>query len=336
MISTSSTSRQPVREPWTVDRLVRSRALALSHAIDRSTALTYTSHLQSYLNFCKIHNFSVEPTVDTLSFYTVFMCHHIKPDSVDSYLSGICNQLEHLYPDVRSNRKHHLVTRTLAGCKRMMNTPTVRKQPLEQHHLDTALAFYPPSSHDNRLFRIMLLSGFFALHRLGELTWPDQTRLQSWRKVVQRASVYRTDGVYGYTLPGHKADRFFEGSIIRIDDSFAPAHISPSDEFDAYLRGRDLLFPLQPALWLTASGDIPTRSWFLDRLKACVPDAQIAGQSLRAGGATYYASIGWPDDRIQALGRWSSEAFKIYIRKNPVLLQALLHGLRTERHAPRA
>lgn len=308
-----------------MERLVHARAVALGSAIDTSTAKSYTSHLQSYLTFCKLHTFPVTPTADTLSFYTVYMCHHIRPTSVDSYLSGICNQLEPLYPEVRALRKHALVTRTLAGCKKMFNSPPNRKAALETHHLVTLLARFPPSSHDNRLFRALLLSGFFALHRLGELVWPDDVDLQSWRKVIMRSSVSLRDDAYGYTLPGHKADRLFTGSQVWVDDLFAPESLSPAHVFRDYLHSRDALFPLQPALWLTTAGSIPTRRWFISRLRSVIPQADISGHSLRAGGATYFAGLGWPDDRIQALGRWSSEAFRIYIREHPVVLQALLH-----------
>lgn len=96
-------------------------------------------------------------------------------------------------------------------------------------------------------------------------------------------------------------------------------------EFKAYLTSRDRLHPWQPALWLTERGDIPTRRWFLSRRRQANLQ-NVGGHSLRAGGATFFAAAGWPDDRIQALGRWSSDAFKIYIRKNPVVLQALLHS----------
>lgn len=330
MISLSAKAKQPIREPWSLDRLIRTRAIALGQAIDRSTAITYSSHLQSYLTFCKIHGFDIEPTPDTLSFYTVFMCHHIKPSSVDSYLSGICHELEHLFPDVRETRKHQLVARSLAGCKRLLNTPTSRKLPLETEHLLTALQAFPSTNHNNRLFRAALISGFLGLHRLGEITSPDQPQLRNWRKVIRRASVILSSSAYGYLLPGHKADRFFDGSRVLIDDANAPQGICPSRIFSEYLSSRDSLFPLEPSLWITSDGTTPTRSWFLTRLRSCIPDTRIAGQSLRAGGATYFAALGWPDDRIQALGRWASEAFKIYIRKNPVLLQALLHGRRQD------
>ena len=54
--------------------------------------------------------------------------------------------------------------------------------------------------------------------------------------------------------------------------------------------------------------------------------SDVAGQSMRAGGATSLAENGIPPNIIQAIGRWASLAFQIYIRKNLVLLQALLFG----------
>lgn len=326
MMDISSTSRQPPRVAWTLERLVHERAIALGYAIDPSTSVTYTSHLQSYLTFCKLHERPIDPTVDTLSFYTVFMCHHIQPDSVDSYLSGICNQLEHLFPDIRTIRRHRLVAKTLQGCKKLYGEPSHRKDPLTTDNLRVLLAAFPPVSHDNILFAILVLVGFFALHRLGELTWPDSVKLRDSRKVIKRSSVRHYTGGFGYILPAHKADRVFEGSTIVIIESNAPADLNPFFYFNKYLASRDALFPLQPALFLTSTGAIPTRSWFVSRLSS-VLTGNISGHSMRAGGATHFAAIGWPDDRIQALGRWSSEAYRIYIRKNPVVLQALLHGM---------
>ena len=52
----------------------------------------------------------------------------------------------------------------------------------------------------------------------------------------------------------------------------------------------------------------------------------VAGHSLRSGGATALALAGVPDDHIQARGHWSLDAYRSYIRKHPIMLQALLHG----------
>lgn len=94
-------SRQPVREPWSCERLFHECSIALGHALAATSRASYSSALNSYLNFCKIHGFPVETTQDTLSFFVTFMCHQIEPRSVESYLSGICNKLEgfcHSFP----------------------------------------------------------------------------------------------------------------------------------------------------------------------------------------------------------------------------------------------
>ena len=53
---------------------------------------------------------------------------------------------------------------------------------------------------------------------------------------------------------------------------------------------------------------------------------------MRAGGATSLAEHGVPPSIIQPLGRWSSQAFLIYIRKSPALIQAMLYS---DRHTQR-
>ena len=53
---------------------------------------------------------------------------------------------------------------------------------------------------------------------------------------------------------------------------------------------------------------------------------------MRAGGATSLAEHGVPPSIIQPLGRWSSQAFLVYIRRSPALIQAMLYS---DRHIQR-
>lgn len=329
MISSGKPSRQPVRTPWTRERLEHERAIALGQAIDSSTWNNYSSALNSYLEFVKIHNFPVDPTPDTLSFYTVFMSFHIKPDSVDTYLSGICQQLEPYFPDVRKNRKSPLVHRTLDGCKRIRAIPTSRKRALTLANLCLVIRFYANSTnHDDLLFVTQLLVGFLALLRLGELTYPDDKKLRNPLKVTKRTSVVISEDFFQYFLPGHKADKFFEGNVIVLSRS-PLSEIDVYKHFKSYLASRDCLFPFSSPLWLRQDGTIPTRSFFIKRLRFFF-ESDVAGQSLRAGGATALAEMGSPPSLIQAIGRWSSESFRIYVRKNPVLIQAMLFARRRD------
>ncbi|KAF8573035.1 hypothetical protein K439DRAFT_1251537, partial [Ramaria rubella] len=216
-------ARQPRQIAWLRERLLREHAIALGHAIELSTAQTYNSHLQSYLTFCKLHDFPVQPTVDTLSFYVVFMCHHIKPASVSAYLSGIANTLEPYFPNIRDICHNTL---TCIACSRNL---TLRTMTI-------------------RFFLAILFTGFYALMRLGELTQSDSKAKRFSKKTSMHHSVRFVGTRYSFHLPYHK------------------------------------------------------------------------------GGATVLALAGVADDVIQAMGRWASDTFRIYIRKHPVILQALIHG----------
>lgn len=193
--------------------------IALGQAIDISTWKNYSSALNSYayLTFVRIHDFPVETTTDTISFFTIFMCHHIKPDSVDTYLSGICHQLEPYFPSVREIRKSILCKCTLTGCKQLRGVPTKRKRALTLHDLQIVIDHYSTSSsHNNILFVSQLLTGFFTLMQLGKLTVSDDRTLFDHRKITSRTSISLSNDDYWFFLPSHKADKFFEGNSVII------------------------------------------------------------------------------------------------------------------------
>ena len=70
------------------------------------------------------------------------------------------------------------------------------------------------SSHDDLLFFVILLVGFHALMQLGELVSPDSKTLQDFRKVMKRDTVELLPEGFVFFLPGHKADKFFEGNRV--------------------------------------------------------------------------------------------------------------------------
>ncbi|KAL7279056.1 hypothetical protein ACG7TL_006891 [Trametes sanguinea] len=312
----------PPRQPWSRERLVHERAIALGYALDKSTKLAYSSALNSYLAFVHIHHFPIEPSVDNLSFFVTYMSHQIEPRSVEAYLSGICSELEPWFPDVRAARRSSIVSRTLKGCKRLHSKPIQRKRALTSDDLISAVASVGHNpSHDDLLFIAILLTGFHALMRLGEFVWPDNRQLQSYRKVTLRATVHVSATAYEFTLPSHKADPFFQGSQVIVRAASSPPN--PLLFFSRYLQSRDHRFALRTELWIRHSGAIPTRSWFISRLHDLFP-RDVAGHSMRAGGATSLASAGVPPATIQALGRWSTDTWICYIRKHPALLSAML------------
>src|SRR5882724_9773363 len=135
--------------------------------------------------------------------------------------------------------------------------------------------------------------------------------------------VIMTSSMYSFTLPSHKANRFFEGNTVLIETQ--SSCLLPLHPFVNYLAAWDAHFPLHPHLWLISAGTPPTYSWVVHRLKGTLGQ-DIAGHSLWSGSMTALAIAGTPDDHIQAQGHWTSQSYQIYIWKHPIMLQSLLHG----------
>ena len=154
---------------------------------------------------------------------------------MNSYLSGICRQLEPFYPEIRQHRKSLLVSRTMAGCLRRFGTPTKCKKPFSHADLQHVLDSLPPTpSHDDLLFCAILLTGFHALMRLGELVFPDKRALRNYRKISLRHTVQVSllPPQYSFFLPSHKGDQTFEGNTIVVQKLTIP--IDPFSSFVTY------------------------------------------------------------------------------------------------------
>ena len=159
-----------------------------------------------------------------------------------------------------------------------------RKHALTIDDLHVVVNHYSSSIlHDDLLFVAMLIMGFFGLLHLGEMTFPDNTSLQNLMKVTRCNTVIVQDQLYLFTLPGHKADHFFEGNKIII-----PAHRfghNPLCHFMAYLSSCDRVHPVASPLWLTEAGTVSTCSFFINRLRLFF-EKDITGQSMGADDAT--------------------------------------------------
>ena len=104
---------------WSWEHLLHEYTITLGHTLNNSTITTYSSHLQSYLTFCKLHNFALKPNTVMLSFYIVSMSQHIKPNSMSQYLSGIVSSLEPHCANVQEACKSHLISCTLLGVHKL-------------------------------------------------------------------------------------------------------------------------------------------------------------------------------------------------------------------------
>jgi len=305
----TSRAARPVMELSALDN--RARFLQVN-SIEKSTALGYATGARDYISFCLNHKIPLNPTPATLSRYIAYTSQFIS--SAPKYLTGARHFLADIYPEFDVNRAHPLVQATINGSKKSRADPVHRKLPLRPAHLDAFLQKARlTTNYDDFLFAVILSCCFYGCHRTGELVIKSDKRLFDWRKVIKRSSLTFIAGRAGYHLPYHKADRFYSGTdVLFIEQDVA----NPVQLLHEYVSRRDAIHGVHAALFIREDGSLPNRSWFDTKFFAML-DRTYGGHSARAGGATYYASLGLPEDVIQALGRWSSQAWKIYIRDNP-------------------
>ena len=288
-----------------------------SHALEKSTVTGYSTGARDYARFCRLHHLSLDPTPQTLSRYIAFTSLSI--GSGPKYLTGARHFLQQLYPSFDVNRASAAVQATIRGSKKVRADPVHRKQPVRIEHLLSFVAIARTTrSYDDLLFATIVSCCFYGCHRSGELVLKSKKEVD-WRKIIKRSSLRFSPGYAGYRLPYHKTDPFFRGTDILFS---AQESADPITLLADYVHRRDKLHGARRALFLREDGSHPTRAWFDSKFFSLV-DRSFGGHSLRAGGATYYASLGLSESVIMALGRWSSEAWKIYIRDNPCVRAAI-------------
>ena len=207
------------------------------------------------------------------------------------------------------------------------NVTIKRKCTLTSSDLEVLFHSYDSSEHNDTLFLTIALMGFHVLLHLGEMTQPDTKLKCSYKKLSWGHTLRLHSNHFTYLLPFHKGDCFFDGNTVLIMS--CPTCTCLLMMMRWYLKSRDTKFGLLPELWLMSHGHITSYLWFITKLHA-VLGSGVAGHFLRSGGATALAIAGVSDDHIQAAGRWASDSFRVYIRRHPMLLNALIHSWSTQ------
>ena len=77
-------------------------------------------------------------------------------------------------------------------------------------------------------------------------------------------------------------------------------------------------------LFVTPTGTIMSRAWFLDKLNTLLRRIgftdKFSGHSFRSGAATSAAKAKIPDHLIKVLGRWNSDCYNRYVKPSVQLI----------------
>ncbi|KIK32911.1 hypothetical protein CY34DRAFT_31361, partial [Suillus luteus UH-Slu-Lm8-n1] len=198
--------------------------------------------------------------------------------------------------------------------------------------LSTIRAFINLNDHRDAAIFACLTTTFYTVARLGEFTVPS-IKSFSPSKHITRANVSKAldrNGlpVMKFHIPSTKT------SPITGEDAFWAAQEGPSDP-QAALENH---FRINPAgedvhlfTWKHSKGMRPlSKKELMKRLVSIAQAANLPdlkGHGLRIGGTLEYLLRGIPFEVVKSMGRWSSDAFTIYLREHAVVIAPYIQAL---------
>ena len=240
------------------------------------------------------------------------------------YLSGIrALHIEQGFPDPLANCL--CLQRVVRGIKRSQGSSSSSRLPITDDLMLVIWRSLDLRLPDHLMFWAACSLGYFGFLRASEFTVPSLASFSpSTHLGVQDIAVDSPSApsCMPVKIKASKTDPFRKGAFIHIGLGRPP--LCAVHSVMSYLTCRgDIPGPL----FLLQNGQPLSRSLLTDWLRLILASANIPGNfsshSFRIGAATVAARNGVPDHLIQALGRWSSSAYQLYIRTPSYSLAAL-------------
>ena len=281
----------------------------MSEGLTFNSRRVYSFAVNRFLNFCSMYllnPFSLDELL-ILRFITYLADSGVAPSTVRVYLAGIRAWLINggSHPPIIYTQR---IKWALKAMERVAPLQS-RVKPFSYSLFWDIIAFIFPS-YDNKVCFTAMLLGYFACLRAAEYVWvPGSTQP---------------------LMPAH----------LRFVDSVPPHAVVSIQSSKTAHRGFDVaigctgttvcavcwlkelhMYSLPPhsPIFSLRDGTLLSRARLAHFMQGALRAAGLdpngySPHSLRAGAATDAAGLGFTEAQIQALGRWKSDAFRLYIR----------------------
>jgi hypothetical protein len=290
----------------------------LDHALRPNTKRTYSSAQNRFLRFCLLYDFEPCPvTEDVLLYYISYLFKdHLKGSTIRVYISAIRNL--HVSNGVSFIGYTPKIAMALKGAN-VLSDPPSRKEPITFSIL-SALIPLLSGRCDAIMMEAVFSLAFFGCLRCGEFCVTDSAPFDpSVHPCIGDVLLLPVkEKMFSLLLKVSKTDAFNAG--VKVYVGCSGAAICAYCSMKRYLASRGHLEISQP-LFVDPNGNVLRRRYFVSTVKLLLSflsldPSRFSGHSFRAGAATSGAQIGMDNWEIKMLGRWSSEAYNVYIR-NP-------------------
>ena len=282
----------------------------LRSSVAASTARAYSSHQRRFIEFCQRFQCSPLPAseVTLLRFISESAARGLGSSSISANLAAVrhLHVISGLVSPLDGALRVTLATRAL---KRSSGAPR-KRSPITFQLLERMGTLVNKREFDDLRFWAAATTAFFGFLRVSEFTVEGQFNPSI---DLSLDDLTFSDGAAHIRLKTSKTDQLRVGVTIHVGATGgAVCPVSALREF-VFARG-----PAPGPLFTDEWGLPPTRAWLTSRLDDVMSRLGIEGDftshSFRIGAATTAAANGIPDHLIKVMGRWSSDAYRTYIR----------------------
>lgn len=170
---------------------------------------------------------------------------------------------------------------------------------------------------DFLMLKSAALLAFFGLLRASEYLSQSSAKYDPQNTLSSQDISFARDMTHAsIRIKQSKTDPFRQGCSIKIwalNNAWCPVL-----SLHAYYS---LLDGYSGPLFRFSDGSFLTRNQFSSIIHKYLPNINLNTHSFRIGGASAAHAAGVPDSTIKALGRWASNAFRIYLRLPDTTIQ---------------
>ncbi|XP_076077485.1 integrase/recombinase xerD homolog [Mytilus galloprovincialis] len=259
------------------------------------------------------HSFPI-PLIHITQFIAYMSCLDMAPSTVKCYISAISfyNKINN-YEDMS---KLFVVRKMIDGMARSKLKRPDSRLPITIDLLKNIIKILPAfcsSRYEAVLFSSAFSMGFFAFLRVGEMT--TACGREGSNHAIKIENVEVTNHNIKIYLASSKTDQLGRGTSIFVARQ-SDVGICLVKLLQEYLKIRPRI---RGQLYCHFNGSPMTRYQFSGILKQALgyigfDQSKYGTHSFRIGSATSATMLGFSDEKIKVMGRWSSDTFKSYIR----------------------
>ncbi|XP_063423640.1 uncharacterized protein LOC134707625 isoform X2 [Mytilus trossulus] len=252
------------------------------------------------------------PLCELLSFIAYLFKKELSHSTINCYVTGLgFFSKANNYEDVTQK---FVVRKLLEGIKRSRPKKNDLRLPITRDMLKSiifSLACVCKTRYELSLFKAAFSLAFHGLFRVGELVVTNSLQGHT----LQISDIHIVSGLLQVCITSSKTDQLGKGSNIWIYPQ-SDLNICPVNLVSEFIKLRP---PVLGPLFCHFDGSPLSRYQFVTLLKNAIDLSGIdktrySSHSFRIGAATTLSMDGVSDSEIMRLGRWSSNAYKGYIR----------------------